>query len=309
VRKFPKDEKIKKLLSQKRKLELLAWVIPLISICSLLVILILLTNSLQSKSLIVLLVIIFLIVVDYIFDFKITLRIKSIYNDMNEYFQDKIVPQLLVEDNPTIVYNDELTLKCVDVDQIELFNNYAKYFSYFHYEGVIEGCKFTFDEVMFDDLVEYDTVGLKVFNCSIKKDTNYHWYIIDLRKEYPCEAIYKIDNFDNYESSLLRNYYKYDLTKKFELNPDNNLQIFIKDLKFSRRFVNEKMMKVLNDDYVVYSEIMAIYINQNKLHIVIEEFEDLINLNKTNKVTFDSLMSDFKNEQRIIRAIINALNS
>src|SRR5690554_3789276 len=132
------DEKFRSLLRKKQRYELFSWLIPLISILSLIIILILTTKTeLTELTIIVLVLLIFLIVGGYIFDNKLTIKIHYIYQELNDYFQNVIVPKLIKNDNPSIEFSEDVVIDVKLIDEIQLFNNYSEYKSQYDYLGVI----------------------------------------------------------------------------------------------------------------------------------------------------------------------------
>ncbi len=305
-----KDEKLKKLLKEKQRLELFSWIIPLISIFSLIIILFLTTkNHMTEFTIVILVLLIFLIIGGYIFDNKITVKIHESYAQLNEYFQDIIVPKLLEKDNPSIKYHKDTLLDKGIIDEVQLFNNFLEYKSFFNYTGELEGYKFSFNEVMFSTLVEYDTTGQKIFNSKIKNEINYHWYTFELNKHYPDKALYLISKFDSYDGRLLKGLQRFDFMNcRVSLNDDLELDLYLKDMNEYRLYTTSKILKTLNDDMIVYNTILAIYINDNKLHIIIEEIEDLIDLTHSNKIVLESLLKRYYDEQRLIKLLVNAFD-
>jgi len=306
-----KDEMLKKLLKEKHRLEMFSWIIPLFSIFSLIIILFLTSKTnLTEFTIVILVLLIFLIIGGYIFDNKITLRIHQSYSQLNEYFQEVIVPRLLIKDNPTIAYNKNQIIDSKLIDSVQLFNNFTEYMSYFNYFGQFEEHDFNFNEVLFDKLVEYDTSEQKVFNKNIKNKINYHWYTFKLNKEeYPVEALYLISKFDSYDGRLIKGLQRFDFMNcRVSLNKDLELDLYIKDLNEYRKYTTEKILKTLNDDRIIYHSNMAIYIKDNELHIIIEEVEELIDLTHSNKIVLETLLKGYYEEQRIIKLLVKAFD-
>ncbi|QVK17394.1 hypothetical protein KHQ81_11110 [Mycoplasmatota bacterium] len=305
-----KDEKLKKLLKDKQRLEMFSWIIPLISIFSLIIILFLTSKTnLTEFTIIILVLLIFLIIGGYIFDNKITIKIHQSYSQLNEYFQNEIVPKLLVKDNPSIKYDKNKMIDSELIDDLQLFNNFTDYKSYFNYNGQLENHDFTFSEVMFSNLVEYDTSGNKILNNNIENKINYHWYTFKLNKEYPVEALYLISKFDSYDGRLIKNFHRFDFMNcRVSLNSDLELNLYLKDLNEYRNYTTEKILKTLNDDMIVYNSIFAIYIKNNEIHIIIEEIEDLINLTHSNHIVLESLLKGYNDEQRLIKLLLKAFD-
>lgn len=304
-----KDDKFKKLLKTKKRYELLSWLIPIISITSLLLILYLISNSLQKYTILVLVVVIIVITSGYIYDSSITVKINDIYNKLNDCFQNQIVPDLLKEYNSTIVFNKEKRIPVDYIEKVEVFDNYREYKSIFHYEGIIDDCKFSFDEITFDNIVGFDTKGQKIFNENVKNNTNYHWYKIELNNEFPTEAIFKISEFENYEERLFKTFEKFDLfNNPLVVNGNYEFELYLKDIKLNKLFANKKILKLFSEEYFSYNSII-IYVYNNELNIVIEEYDDLINLGHSNKVTVDNLLAEFNEEQKMILMILHAFNN
>jgi len=300
-----KDEKLRKLLRDKQKYELLSWVIPLFSILSLIIILILTSQSnLTELTIIVLVVLIIFIVLGYLFDNKITDKIQVAYTRLNEYFQDEIVPQLLVKDNDTIVFDDKYSITAEEIDSVEIFNNYREYKTQYSYAGKLDAFDYQFSEVLFDNLVNYDTTGMKEINTELDLDLNYHWYTVNLIDTYPTEALYIIGMFTNFNQSLLKKF-KYFNFSKYRLHPENNIELYLVDLENYEPFISKEIIRVLNNLHLDNTSVV-IYISGNKLHIILEEFDNLIQLTKSNKIVVENLLQDYYKEQTLIRKIAYA---
>ncbi len=305
-----KDEKLKKLLKEKQRLEMFSWIIPLVSILLLILILVLTSSeSLKGLTIIVLILLILLIIGGYIFDNKITIKIHHSYSLLNEYFQDNIVPRLLEKDNPSITYHEDVKVDPNLIDKVMIFNNFTDYQSYFNYTGLLENHQFSFNEVMFDMQVDYDTTEQKVFNKNIKNEINYHWFTFELNKEYPGEALYLISKFDSYDGRLIKGFQRVDLTNsRINLNYNYDLDIYVKAQDDSHVYTTNKILKTLNMDIFVYNSILAIYVTKNQLHIIIEEVEDLIDLTHSNKIALEGLLKGYYDEQKLIKLLVKAFD-
>ncbi len=303
-----KDENFRKLLKEKQKYEMFSWVIPLISIFSLIIILFLTSkNDLTEFTIVVLVLLIFLIIGGYIYDNKITIKIHQSYSRLNEYFQDIIVPQLLVRNNPTINFNDKLLIDSKLLDDVEIFNNYTNYKSQYNYTGQMNGHQFSFHEVLFFNQVEYDTTGQKEVNEDIFNEVNYHWYTFTLNKEYPTEAIYLLSKFVNYHKNLFKNFQRFDFNKH-RLHFETDFELYLKDLKEFSDYATNDIVKALSDDSITSNSTLAIYIKGNELHIIIEEIDDLISLSHSNKIVIESLLKGYYDEQELIKFLVNVFD-
>lgn len=306
LRDILRDKELKKLLKEKSRLEMFSWIIPLISIFSLIIILFLTSKELEGYTIIVIILLIILIISGYVFDKKFTVKIHQSYSRLNNYIQDIIAPKLLVKDNPSISFHDSEKIDLELIDEILLFNNFTNYNSRFNYSGELENHKFIFNEVIFSNLVEYDTTGQKVFVDNINNEINYHWYTFTLEESYPTEAIYLLAKIDSYDEKLLKSFYNFDY--KNLLNKDLELTLFLKDLKESNNFITDDIIKALNKDLIVYNVPIVIYLKNQKLHIIIEEYNDLINLTHSNKIVLESLLKAYYDEQKIIKMIVKAFD-
>lgn len=303
------DVEFRKLLRKKQKYELLSWAIPLISILSLIIILFLTSNTdFTVYTIIVLILLIFLIVGGYIFDNKVTILIKKSYVKLNEYFQNDIVPKLIVKDNPTICFNAQEIDENV-LDEVRLFNNFLEYKSQYNYTGKLDDKEFSFHELIFSSKVNYNTIGKKELNEDLKDSLNYHWYHFTLDKSYPSKALFLISKFENFQEELLNDLNSYVLLKKKIKNSDeNDIELYLEKLEDSSYFLTSSVIDILNKESITRNLCLAIYVQDNQLHIIIEEFDDLINLTHRNKIVVEKLLDGYYREQRIIKQIFDAFN-
>lgn len=300
-----KDEKLRKLLKVKQKYELLSWVIPLVSILSLIIILFLTSkNHLTELTIIVLVLLITFIVLGYLFDHKLTEKIHNAYARLNQYFQDEIVPQLLVKDNESIVFDSQYNITADVIDEVEIFNNYREYKTQYSYAGKLEKFNYRFSEVLFDNLVDFETKGMKEVNEELNLDTNYHWYTITLNNTYPTEALYLLGTFVNFNQGLLKKF-KYFNFSKYRLHPENNIELYLVDLEKYEPFISKEIIRVLNS-LPIDNTSVAIYLSDNNLHIILEEFDNLIHLTRSNKIVVENLLQDYYKEQALVRKIAYA---
>jgi|SRR5690554_1525970 len=305
------DEKFRTLLRKKQRYEFFSWLIPLISILSLIVILVLTTKThLTEVTIIVLVLLIFLIVGGYIFDNKLTIKIHDIYQELNDYFQNEIVPKLISSDNPTIEFSDEVVIDSKLVDEVKLFNNYTEYKSQYNYIGIMDNRKYRFHEVLFNNLVTFNTRNKKTLNHNLKKDLNYHWYNFELNKSYSDEALFLVSKFENYHSDLVKGLTSISPTfiKKINLNYNVDLELFIKDEGNIESYMKPEILEIFKDDQIVGNSIMAIYLKDNHLNIIIEEVDNLIDLTHSNKIVVESLLYGYYEEQKMIKNIVNAFD-
>lgn len=303
------DEKFRKLLRKKQKYEMFSWTIPLISILSLIIILFLTSKTeLTEFTIIILVLLIILIVGGYIFDNKITIMIQKSYANLNEYFQNEIVPKLIISDNPNIQFSDEI-LNPEVIDKIRIFNNYMEYKSQYHYKVILDEKEFCFNEVIFCDKVNFDTTGKKEYNESIKSSLNYHWYNITLDKNYPKEALYLIAKFENYDDSLIKDLNPFVLLKRKIKTADKaKIELYLENPEENEQFLTPDIIEILNDEVVVCSNSFVIHVEGNQLTIIIEEFDDLINLTYSSKIVVEKLLEGYYKEQQTIRRIVEAFN-
>jgi hypothetical protein len=290
-----KDEHFRKLLREKNKYELFSWFIPLISILSLIIILFLTSKShLNEFTIFILVLLILLIIFGYVFDNKITIKIQETHANLNEYFQNEIVPKLIKVNNKSInFYNDRKIAEAL-IDEVQLFNNYTEYKSQYNYSGLFNNKEYCFNEVLFNNIVNHDTTGKKVYNDMIKKKLNYHWYTFELNKKYPQQALYLVAKFECFNSKLLTNFTRCD---------HNDIELYLNDINDHNMFLAPGIIELLQDERLS-SMVMAIYLNGKMLNIIIEEQDDLIDLNHSNKIIVDSLLADYYNEQELIKKIV-----
>jgi len=260
VKNLIKDEEFKKMLNEKHKYEMFSWLIPVISIISLLLILYLTSESYHASTVVVLVIIILLIIFGYIFDDRLSNQTQTVYDNLNNYFQNKIVPELLTENNPTIVFDSSKKISIEQIDKLELFDNYLQYKSRFHYKGIMEGCHYTFDELLFDQLVGYDTKEIKEENDGIKSSIHYHVYTINLDKDYSIEALFKAYDFENYEKRLLKTYKSYDISNNpFMSVEEDFVKLYFKDNQFHRALVGGKILSIFTNSYLKSSDLFIGY--------------------------------------------------
>ncbi len=306
MREIFKDEELKRLLREKSRLEMFSWIIPLISIFSLIIILFLTSKTLEGYTIIVITLLIILIISGYVFDKKFTMQIHNTYTRLNNYFQKVIAPKLLLKDNPSIKFHDLEKIDSKLLDEIQLFNNFANYKSYLNYAGKLGNHEFYFNEVIFSNLVPYDTTEKKIFEDNLSNEINYHWYTFTIEKEYPTEAIYQIGKIDSYDESLVKSFYKHDF--KNYLNKDLKLMIYLKDLKESNLYITDDIINTLNNDLVVYNNPIIIYLKNKQLHIIIEEYNNLVNLTHCNKIVLEILLKSYYDEQKIIKMLVKTFD-
>lgn len=306
MEKVLKDQKFQQLLKNKQRLEMLSMTIPFISIIALLVFLYLFSQSLLIPSIIVLSFVLLLIVGQYVFDSKIANKIDHTYLELNKYFQDKIVPQLLRKNNSSIIFDNEKNVDISIIDAVDLFNVFKRYNSRFHYEGIINNRRVTFDELIFDGAVDYNTSGLKELDKQIEDKVNYHIYSVELERKFNGEALFVLNGFEELNTEDILSFSKVDLGNRvLKLKDDLDFSFYLKDPKTRVAFMKDKILNLFREKEFTHNSLI-IYVIDNRLHVIIEEFESLINTPHSKRFTIEKLMFEYKEEQKLIEKIIQA---
>lgn len=306
------DSKFRNLLFKKQKYELFSWLVPLISILSLIIILILTTkNDLTELTIIILILLLFLIVGGYIFDNKLTIIIQNIYQELNDYFQNEIVPKLIAHDNPTIKFTEKAAITKEKIDEVYIFNNYVEYKSQYNYQGLLNKRKYRFHELLFDKVVNFDTKGKKGLNEQLQKDLNYHWYEIELNKKYVNEALFLISKFENFTTNLVKDLVSNTENFRTILNYDYNFdfELYTKTDEIDNEYLKEEIFAIFQDEQIIGKHILAIYVKGNHLNIILEEEDYLIDFSKSKKIVVETLLEGYYEEQNLIKKIVAAFDS
>jgi hypothetical protein len=306
MEKVLKDERFLKLLKEKQRLEIFSMFIPFLGIIALLVFLYLFSKSMLVASIILLGVVLTLVISQYIFDSIISKRIEETYLELIVYFQEQIVPRLLKRDNETLVFDKSKNIDISVIDAVDLFNRFKTYNSRFHYEAMVDDKKVIFDELLFDHEVDYNTNGVKEFESRIDEQLNYHVYQFESGYDYQAEALFVFNGFEELSTEDISTFSKIDIgTKALGIRDEVEFSFYLKDNKKRQLFMKEKIIQLFKAIEFRYNSLL-IHVNGNKVTVILEEFENLINPPHSKKFTIEKLLHEYKEEQRLIKKIMNA---
>lgn len=190
-----KDEEFQSLLKRKQRLERITILMPFTGIIALFVFLYLFQKEYLFISLLFLILVLLLVISQYLLEKKLALRIQVLYLKLTKYFQENIVPNLLKRDNPSIHFDFSQAIEIEELEKIDVFNQFKYYRSRFHYELLFLDKIMTFDEVIFDGLVSYNTKGTKEFDESLDRHLNYHIYQTQINYDFETEALFIFNDF------------------------------------------------------------------------------------------------------------------
>ena len=92
------------------------------------------------------------------------------------------------------------------------------------------------------------------------------------------------------------------LTRDFTIT-DQNFELYLKDINDNSEYIVDDIIRIFNRKE--FNKLrFAIYIKKDKLHIVIEEYEDLIDLIHSKKIVLEHLLKDYNKEQAAIKLIL-----
>lgn len=306
MEKVLKDKTFQELLKKKQRLEMMTMTMPFIGILALFLFLYFFKNSMVVASLIILVLILLMIIGQYLFQGIIIDRIDATYIQINRYFQMHIVPKLLQKDNPTFQFDQEKSIDLSILEEIESFNHYKKYHSRFHYDVQILGKMVTFDELLFSNIVTYNTKGIKEIDERIDVNLNYHVYRTELDFDYGTQALFIFNEFEELSIEDIRSLLKVDLDPGlFGIKDETKFTMFASDTNQSLQFLRERIVRLFRQSEM-QGRIQMIYIKDNALTIIFEEYENLINTPHSKRFTIEKLFFEYKEEQQLVKRIIQA---
>lgn len=300
------DEKFNMLLKKKQNLEMLNMLIPFLSIIALLIFLYLFTTAHLVASLITLGIILILVIGQYAFDSILSNKIDVIYLELVNYFEDEVIPVLLKADNAAIHFDSSQTIDPKLLDQIELFKHFKTYNSRYHYENIVAGKKVIFDEVLFDQVVGYNTVGQKELDPMINKQCNYHFYQFHTEHNFKTEAMFIVNQFEELSVEEIAQFSRIHYGLISQAGNDYKVHFYIKDSNYAPTFMKERFYQLFRDP--AFQQVnLLIYFNEQHVTVVIEEFEKLINPPRSKRYTVEKLLHEYHLEQDLLHKIIKTI--
>jgi hypothetical protein len=118
--------------------------------------------------------------------------------------------------------------------------------------------------------------------------------------------LYILNDFEELMIEDIVSYNRVDLrTKSLGFKDEIEFFFFLKDFKKRGQFMKEKIIQLFREDGFEYLSLI-IHINGQKVTIIIEEFDNLINPPRSKRFTVEKLMFEYHQEQLLVRKIMQA---